>query len=128
MPGAQLDAVGGDGSTRFAHEAILGLAVLEPEDRRAGNLSLPLGLSLWMRRGGVDVHGARHSLLELRDALVAVAGMDAITEPVPLQVADPVAATVSVAVYVDGLLTRAAGAAGTTRVDMAERAVSMLAA
>src|SRR5271165_5120852 len=35
VPGAQLDAVGGDGSTRFAHEAILGLAVLEPEDRRA---------------------------------------------------------------------------------------------
>ena len=128
MRGAQLDVVGDDRSTRFAHEALLGLAVLEPEDRRPGNLSLPLGLSLWMRRGGVDVHGARHALLELRDALVEAAGLDAATEPVPLQVADPTAATISVAVYVDGLLTRAAGAAGTTRIAMAERAMAMTSA
>jgi hypothetical protein len=126
VPDAQPDEVGEQRSTRFAHEALHGLAVLGPEDHAAGNLSLPLGLSLWMRRGGLDVHGARHALLGLRAALLDAAGLDARTEPIPLQVADPVAAAISVAVYVDGLLTRAAGSVGTTRVDMAERAVGLM--
>ena len=126
MPGAQLTVVGDVPVSRFVHEALTGLAVLGPEDRTPGNLSLPLGLSLWIQRGGVGVNTACDVLLDLRTVLLSAAGLDARTEPVPLQLADPRAAAISIAVYVDGLLSRAARAAGTSRLEMAERAVALL--
>ena len=55
---------------RFAHEAMLGLADLEPEDLTQGNLTVPLGLSLWMQRGRIRVETARDAMLELRAALL----------------------------------------------------------
>ncbi len=106
----------------------MGLAALEAEDRTPGNLSLPLGMSLWMRRGGVGVLGARAALLALRGALLEASGLDARSEPVPLVVADPSAATISLALYLDGLLERAASTARMSRQDMAERAVALLVA
>jgi hypothetical protein len=113
---------------RFAQEALHGLAELDPEDLEQGNLTLPLGLSLWMRRGGVGVDGARAVLFALRGALIGVSGLDERTEPVPLIVSDPAAATISLAVYLDGLLSRAAQTAAVSREDMAERAVALLVA
>jgi hypothetical protein len=41
-------------------------------------------------------------------------------------VADPVAATISLAVYVDDLLQRAARTAATSRADMARRALELV--
>ena len=55
-------------------------------------------------------------MLELRAALLEASGLDERTEPVPLLVADPVAATISLAVYMDGLLQRAARMTATSRV------------
>jgi hypothetical protein len=105
---------------------MLGLADLEPEDLAQGNLTVPLGLSLWMRRGGIDIEAARDAMFDLRAALLSASGLDERTEPVPLIVADPVAATISLAVYVDDLLQRAARMAETSRIDMAQLALELV--
>ncbi len=127
MSGVRLEAVEDESIARFVHEAMLGLAVLEPDDLAHGNLTLPLGLSLWMRRGRVRVDAARDAMLELRDALLSASGLDERTEPVPLLLADPVAAVISLALYMHGLLHRAARVAATSRTDMAQRAVTLVA-
>jgi len=111
---------------RFAHEAMLGLADLESEDFTHGNLTVPLGLSLWMHRGRIRIETARDAMLVLRRALLAASGLDERTEPVPLLVADPVAATISLAVYMDGLLQRAARMTAMSRVDVATRALALV--
>ncbi|MGA2520713.1 MAG: hypothetical protein ABSG81_07850 [Acidimicrobiales bacterium] len=128
MRGARLESVGERSVERFVREALFGLATLDAEDRTPDNLSLPLGLSLWMRRGGVGVMGARAALLALRGALLEASGIDARREPVPLVVADPSTAAISLALYLDGLLERAAATRGVSREDMAERAVALLVA
>jgi hypothetical protein len=104
-----------------------GLAVLEPEDLEAGSLTLPLVLSLWMHRAGTDRRGAVDGLLALRGALVEAGGLDARSEPVPLRTDDEPATVVSLALYVDGLLDRAATASASDRLEVAEEALDVLA-
>jgi len=122
----RLEAVEEESVERFVHEAMLGLADLEPEDLGHGNLTVPLGLSLWMRRGRVRVETARDAMLELRAAVLRASELDERTEPVPLLLADPVAATISLALYMDGLLQRAARANATSRAEMARRALELV--
>src|SRR6202035_468276 len=62
VSGVRLELVEAPSTARFAHEAMLGLADLEPEDLTHGNLTVPLGLSLWMRRGGIGVEDARDAM------------------------------------------------------------------
>ena len=126
MSGVRLEVVEEESVERFAHEAMLGLADLEAEDLTYGNLSVPLGLSLWMRRGRIRVETARDAMLKLRTALLSASGLDEKTEPVPLLVADPVAATISLALYMDGLLQRAARMTQSSRVDIATRALAFI--
>jgi len=126
VSGVRLEVVEDESLERFAHEAMLGLADLGPEDLAPGNLSVPLGLSLWMRRGRIRVETARDAMLELRSALLRASGLDERTEPVPLLVADPVAATISLAHYMDGLLQRAARMTATSRLDVATRALALV--
>jgi hypothetical protein len=126
VSGVRLEVVEDECVGRFAHEAMLGLADLGPEDLAHGNLTIPLGLSLWMRRGRIRVETARDAMLELRAALLRASGLDERTEPVPLLVVDPVAATISLAVYMDGLLQRAARATERSRVDIATRALALV--
>jgi hypothetical protein len=126
VSGVRLELVEERSIARFAHEAMLGLADLEPEDLKHGNLTVPLGLSLWMRRGRIGVEGARDAMFELRAALLRASGLDEHTEPVPLLLSDPVAATISLTVYVDGLLQRAARSAATSRLEMARRALAVV--
>jgi hypothetical protein len=126
VSGVRLELVEERSVARFAHEAMLGLADLEREDLAHGNLTVPLGLSLWMRRGGIGVEDARDTMFELRAALLSASGLDERTEPVPLLLSDPVAATISLAVYVDGLLQRAARSAATSRLEMARRALAVV--
>jgi len=125
VSGVRLEAVEEQSVERFAHEAMLGLADLEAGDLTPGNLSVPLGLSLWMRRGRVRVETARDAMLALRAALLEASGLDERTEPVPLLVADPVAATINLALYMDGLLHRAARATATSRAEIATRALAL---
>ena len=127
MSGVRLEVVEEQTIDRFAREAMLGLADLEPEDLSPGNLTVPLVLSLWMRRGRIRVETARDAMLQLRAALLEVSGLDERTEPVPLLVADPVAAVISLAMYMDGLLQRAARMTETSRRNMATRALAVVA-
>ena len=60
------------------------------------------------------------------DALLKASGLDERTEPVPLLLADPVAATINLAMYMDGLLQRAARMTATSHVDMATRALALV--
>jgi len=113
-------------SAPFVRDAAVGLATLDPEDLGRGNLTLPLLLSVWMRRAEVGVEDARDALLELRSALVEASGLDRRTEPVPLCVADPAAAVLSLARYTEGLLGRASEAARTSRLEVARRAVALV--
>ncbi len=128
MSGVRLEVVEEESTERFAREAMLGLAYLEPDDLTPGNLTVPLGLSLWMRRGRIRVETARDAMLELRSALLDASGLDERTEPVPLLLADPVAAIVSLALYMDGLLHRAARMTATSRVEVATRALALVSA
>ena len=67
------------------------------------------------------------TVLDLRTALLAVPGLDAASEPVPLRVPDRVMFVLNLAVYLDGLLGRAARVLGVSRGEAADAAVELLA-
>jgi len=104
----------------FASAVARGIARLDDEDRRSGSLTLALGLSLWMQRGGLGITEAVDALLDLRSSLLEVSGLDRRTEPTPLLAGDPDTAVVGLARYLDDLMARAARAAGRSRVELAE--------
>ncbi len=105
-----------------------GLACLEPEDLLEGNLTLALGISAWLRRSGADLTDAVQAMLDIRDALVEVGGLDARTEPVPLLAGEARTAVLSLAIYLDGLVRRSAAVSGVSRSAVVERALERLGA
>ena len=127
MSGARLRVIEDNSIEQFALEAARGLAELDPADLVPGNLTLRLGLSLWMRRTGIGLRAARDTLLDLREALIAASGIDGRTEPVPLVVNDPATSALSLARYIDGLLQRGAHVTDTSRHEVAERALALMA-
>jgi len=102
------------------------IVCLSEEGQAAGPLSLPFGLSAWMMRYGVGVSDTVDAVLGLRSALLEVSGLDSSSEPVPLRVADPVTFVLNLAVYLDGLVSRAARALGVTRGEAADAALGLL--
>lgn len=102
------------------------LAVLEPEALTGPDLSLELGLSLWMQRTGVGLLGARSALMSLRRALLQTSSLDRETEPVPILAGDPRTALLGLAVYVHGLIMRAAARARSTPRAVVETALAAL--
>jgi hypothetical protein len=126
VSGARLRVLEEQSTGHFAREAALGLATLDPTDLVAGNLTLRLALSLWMRRSRVGLRAARDALLQLREALISASGIDGRLEPVPLLVADPASCALSLALYIDGLLRRAAHVTATSRAEVAEHALALL--
>ncbi|HMD46979.1 MAG TPA: hypothetical protein VKG43_12505 [Acidimicrobiales bacterium] len=120
-------ASNGTAQAAFVPALARGLAALEPSDLADGNLSLPLGLSLWMRRSGTDLVGARQMMLVVRGALLAASGLDRATEPTPLLAGDERTVVLHLAVYLEGLVARAARAAGESRRAVVEAALALLA-
>jgi hypothetical protein len=112
--------------SRFLHEAAVGVADMLPEDLEAGNLTIPFGVSVWIRRSEISLSGACEALLQLRSALVEASGLDRRSEPVPLLAGDRRNAILGLAVYLDGLVERGARQAGTTRQDLARVALDLL--
>jgi hypothetical protein len=110
----------------FAPVAARGIAVLAPEDLTRGNLTLELGLSLWMHRSGTDLGGVRADLLGVRAALLQASELDPTTEPVPLLAGEPRTAVLSLAIYLDGLVSRASRRCGLSRTEMVEAALARL--
>jgi hypothetical protein len=112
----------------FASLLALGLASLEPGDLVPSTLSLEFGVSAWLRRSGADFADARRSALALRRAILAVSVLDEATEPIPLIGRDQNLALRSLSLYLHGLLVRAAASMETTREEIAEAALSAIAA
>jgi hypothetical protein len=103
-----------------------GLAILEAEDLTEGNLTLELGLSLWMRRTDSSLKDMKAALLRMRSALLEAAVMDREHEPIPLLAGDDRTAVLGLAVYLKGLVTRAAITIGATRREIVEEALSLI--
>lgn len=103
-----------------------GLVALDREDLEEGNLTLELGVTLWMSRAGAGLGAVRATLVELRGALVAASGLDARSEPVPLGAADDRLEVRTLAVYLHHLLERAANRRRCSRAEMAEGALALL--
>jgi hypothetical protein len=73
-------------------------------------LSLELGLSVWMRRNDIAYDDCRGAMLAIRASLLEVAGMDAETEPVPLYGHSPEIDVANFAAYLADLFMRASQA------------------
>jgi hypothetical protein len=105
---------------------IVGLADLGPFPAPGADLSLELGLSAWLFRSGADLEGALAAMYEVRTVLLEVAEMDVTTEPLPFVGRNLERDLVSLASYLDHLLTRAACAAGCDRAALAGRVTALL--
>lgn len=113
-------------SLQFATALAHGVADFRADDLAHGALTLTFGLSAWMRRTSVGLEEAWAGVLLLRDALLEVAGLDRTTEPIPLRANDARTALVSMTVYLDGLLERAAHVSRKGRRVVAADAVRLL--
>jgi hypothetical protein len=111
----------------FACEVLRFLAQLSDDGPLGISLSLPFGLSASMKRHGLGLDETISAILSLRRDLLSLPGIDAASEPVPLRVPDRVMFVLNLAVYLDGLLGRAAKALGVSRGEAADVAVELLA-
>jgi hypothetical protein len=102
------------------------LAELGPVDPFSGDLSLELGVSVWLRTSATPLLEARGRLLSVRELIIVVCGLDAATEPVPLVGRSPRADVLNLVGYVGDLLRRAAAASGQSVQRLAKRVVAEL--
>lgn len=98
----------------FGPALLSGLAELGPVDPFSGDLSLELGVSVWLRTSGTPLLEARGRLLGVRALIIEACGLDPATEPVPLVGRSPRHDVLSLVAYVGELLRRAAAVSGRT--------------
>jgi hypothetical protein len=110
----------------FGPAVLVGLAELGPVDAAAGDLSLELGLSVWMHRSGTSLEDARSALLALRLRIIEACELDESTEPVPFVGRSARHDVVSLIDYLGALLRRGASAAGLSARAVAERVTAEL--
>jgi hypothetical protein len=101
-----------DATTDFGPALLSGLAELGPVEPFSGDLSLELGISVWLRTSGTSLIGARSSLLEIRQVILEVCELDPATEPVPLVGRSPRSDVVSLVAYIAELLRRVSAGLG----------------
>jgi hypothetical protein len=101
-----------DAPTGFAPALLSGLAELGPVEPFSGDLSLELGISLWLRTSGTSLLQARSALLELRRLILAVCDLDPSTEPIPMVGRSPRSDVLNLVGYVSELLRRASAGMG----------------
>jgi hypothetical protein len=75
-------------------------------------VALELGVSLWFQQSGARMDAVRSTLVELRNGLLDVAGLDAATEPVPLRGRSERSDLLQLTHAVCQLVRRAAGRTG----------------
>jgi hypothetical protein len=98
--------------TGFGPALLSGLAELGPVEPFSGDLSLELGISLWLRMSGTSLIEARSSLLEIRHVILEVCGLDPSTEPFPMVGRSPRSDVVNLVGYISELLRRASAGLG----------------
>jgi hypothetical protein len=110
----------------FGSALLSGLAELGPVDPFSGDLSLELGVSVWLRTSGTPLLDARGRLLHIRELIIEVCGLDAATEPVPLVGRSPRNDVLHLVGYVGDLLRRAAPMSGRTVHEVARLVIEEL--
>ncbi len=101
-----------DASSGFGPALLSGLAELGPVEPFSGDLSLELGISVWLRTSGTSLLEARSSLLEIRRVILTVCDLDPATEPFPLVGRSPRSDVLTLVGYVSDLLRRASAGLG----------------
>ena len=101
-----------DAPTGFGPALLSGLAELGPVEPFSGDLSLELGISVWLRTSGTSLLEARSSLLAIRQVILEVCALDPDTEPVPLVGRSPRSDVVNLVAYLSELLRRASTGLG----------------
>jgi hypothetical protein len=107
----------------FGAALLGGLTELGPVDPFSGDLTLELGISVWLRRSGTSLMEARGTLLEIRQLVIEVCGLDQATEPVPLVGRSPRLDVLNLVAYLSDLLRRASSEAGCTVRSVVDRVV-----
>ncbi len=110
----------------FGSALLSGLADLGPVDPFSGDLSLELGVSVWLRTSGTSLLEARSRLLHIRELVIEVCGLDPRTEPVPLVGRSPRNDVLNLVGYVGDLLRRAASRSGRTVQGVARSVIAAL--
>jgi hypothetical protein len=110
----------------FGSALLSGLAELGPVDPFSGDLSLELGVSVWLRMSGTPLLEARRRLLHIRELIIEVCGLDPATEPVPLVGRSPRNDVLNLVGYVGDLLRRAASMSGRTVLAVARLVIEEL--
>jgi hypothetical protein len=110
----------------FAPTLLRGMADFGPFDATSGDLSLQLGVSLWLRMSGSTLEEARRTLQEVRRFVLGACDIDAATEPIPLVGRSPASDVVTLAAYVGDLLRRVATRAGCEPHTVADRVIAQL--
>ncbi len=101
-----------DAPTGFGPALLSGLADLGPVEPFSGDLSLELGISVWLRTSGTSLLQARSALLEIRQVILEVCSLDPATEPIPLVGRSPRSDVVNLVGYISELLRRASAGLG----------------
>lgn len=112
--------------TGFGPALLGGLAELGPVQPFTADLTLELGISVWLRQSGTSLVQARSGLLELRRVILQVCGLDPATEPVPLVGLSPRLDVINLVAYVGDLLRRAASGTDNGVHIVVERVVAAL--
>ncbi|MDA8313365.1 MAG: hypothetical protein M0Z46_22665 [Actinomycetota bacterium] len=100
----------GASERRVAAEVAAVLACATDDVLATAPLTLPLALSVCMERHGTGAEGLIAAMQSLRRAILAVSGLDPLSEPVPLPAGDSRAVALRLADELRGLLARVARA------------------
>jgi hypothetical protein len=101
-----------DAPTGFGPALLSGLADLGPVEPLSGDLSLELGISVWLHTSGTSLIEARSSLLQIRHVILEVCGLDPSTEPFPMVGRSPRSDVLNLVGYISELLRRASAGTG----------------
>ncbi|HEX4127107.1 MAG TPA: hypothetical protein VHX67_05965 [Acidimicrobiales bacterium] len=101
-----------DAPAGFGPALLSGLAELGAVEPFSGDLSLELGISVWLRTSGTSLVEARSALLEIRQVILEVCELDPSTEPFPLVGRSPRSDVLSLVGYISELLRRASAGLG----------------
>jgi hypothetical protein len=107
----------------FAPAVARGLLAYGPFDTE---LSLELGLSVWLHRSATSPADARAAMLELRRSIIQVSGLHPQSEPFPLIGRTAENDLVNLASYLGSLVSRAAAACGRQNEEVVELALGQL--
>jgi hypothetical protein len=101
-----------DAPTGFGPALLSGLADLGPVEPFSGDLTLELGISVWLHTSGTSLLEARSSLLDIRRVILEVCDLDPSTEPFPMVGRSPRSDVLNLVGYISELLRRASAGMG----------------